>query len=196
MKQPTKKLLNLGMRFQKARVAYHRAMFNYVREMEPMPPELFWEYLEEFAKGLRSRLAYETGSPVQEAAHNLILEITRKHEGQQLEGWLVAAAFLAQYRKVKNVLNKACNDMPGVGKSDDSYGDWIDALPLAGKQTVLAILDGSLPHYTHVDDAVQSHTPNLHNLIMNGENYIASRFEDKLVEHFVHVASRELTEVS
>jgi hypothetical protein len=194
MKQPTKKLLNLGMRYQKARVAYNRAMFDYVRSIDSMPLDLFWEYLEEFAKGLRSRMVYETGSPVQEASHNLILTISNK-EAVPEEGWLKAASFLSAYRKVKNMLNAACDAMPGVGKGGDAYEDWIDALPLAGKRVCSKILHGELVTYDAVDAAVKEESLSLHKLIMDGENYIASRFEDKLVDMFVHVAVQALTEV-
>jgi hypothetical protein len=192
MKEPTKKLRNQAVRYRKARGEFYQSMRVYLHDCIPMEDDAFWDYLEYFAKEIRSRMSYDSGNPIKSASHNTILYIKgRVDSDRPLTRWLTAAKFLAAYKRWSGKLSEKCWEMPGVEKSDDSYGDWTDALPLGGRKFVTGILEDDIANYKQVDKALDEHSPTLKKLIQDGENYIEMKFEDELIEHFSYAAREE-----
>jgi hypothetical protein len=191
MKEPTKKLKNLAIRYAKLQRDYERSTRTYVRDCEPMDTDLFWEFLEYFADQIRSRKHYK-GDAVKEAAHNTMIKIVdRLNHDAHLNQWLRCAQFLAAYRHWSNKLHIKCEDMPGVQKSDDSYGDWTDALPLGGYKLAFGIMEGDIANYRQVGEALKIHRPNLKDMIQNGENYVKMSLEDQVIQRFAYAVERE-----
>jgi hypothetical protein len=191
MKEPTKKLVSLTKRYNKAKKAFHENVRGYLRTADLMEPEAFWQHLDYFAKEIQSRKNYG-GDAVKEASHNTILHIRQRYADtdNEVSGWAQAACFLATYRMFVDKLRGECYEMLGVCKGDDGYDDWTDALPLAGKGVVEGILSSKLDTYNEVDEAVNEVRPALCYAIMNGENYIRTKFERELVKHFGYVVNQ------
>lgn len=189
MKGPTKKLKTLATRYRNVTAQFNKDARAYVRTADNMPRDRFWDFLEHFATGIQSRMKYGK-DPVKEAAHNTILEIKRQQD-TPLAGWTDAARFLATYQSLSDKLSDACWDISGVDKGDDSYGDWVDSLVLAGKTVVEDLLKGALATYWQVAQAVEHHADVPAKFIMNGENYIKMMFEDELIKHFSYAVYQE-----
>ena len=191
MKEPTKKLKKLAVRYAKLQRDYTRSTRTYVRDCEPMDPDDFWPALEHFAKEIQERKQYG-GDAIKEAAHNTMIKlVNRLLTDEHLIQWLRCAKFLASYRYYANKLHLKCEDMPGVHKGDDSYGDWTDALPLAGRKVVEAILNDDLIKYSKVNTAIHYARPKLKKLIQDGENYVRMTLEDQVIERFAYACDRE-----
>jgi len=191
MKEPTKKLKNLAVRYAKVRGQYNRDVREYVHTADPFDLDMFWGYLEYFAKEIRCRMHY-SGNAVKEAAHNLMIYIVdRTRHDEHLSRWVVCARFLATYELIEGKLAKKCWDMPGVEKGDDGYGDWTDALPLAGRKVYEGIMNDDIANYKQVGKALDEHSPGLKDRIQDGENYITMALQDQIIKRFAHAVERE-----
>jgi hypothetical protein len=194
MQQPTKKLRNLAKRYTKINRDYEDNMREFIRTVEPMDDKDFWDVLEYFAKEVRSRMGYVAYNPFKSAAHNTMIYIEGQAEALSatpVQAWEMSARFVAAYAKWTEVLSKKCWDMPGVEKSDDSYGDWIDALPLAGHKVIFGIMEDYIANYKQVDKALDTHSPNLKERIQEGENYVLSNLEDQVIKRFSYAVAQE-----
>jgi len=193
MKNPTKKLLNLTRRYNKVTKEYRDTMHAYVQECLPMGSDPFWEYIDQLAQEIEERLPY-TGNPIKSGVHNTFLKIMKVDNADTpLNAWVRCAYFASAYRALVAKLYSKCFEMPGVGKGDDSYGDWVDALPLAGESVITRILSGELDKYEAVYDAVSHKRCALLELIMEGENYVQSELDKKLVKRFASAVASEDT---
>jgi len=191
MKEPTKKIMNLARRYNKVTKDYYDTVAEYVNTCEPMNPAIFWGYLDRLAKNIEERKDY-MGNPIKSGIHNTFLEIRNSDETRTpLEKWVRCAYFVAAYNGIVDKLDSKCFDMSGVEKSDDSYGDWVDALPLAGKKVVNALLHNAFGHYDEVFDAVEQDRVLLWKLIMDGENYVRSELQKKLIKNFADAVASE-----
>ena len=191
MKEPTKKLLNLTRRYNKVTSEYGDAVNGYIETCDPMYYDAFWPYLNRLAKNIEERKPY-MGNPIKSGVHNTFLEIMADDkDGTPLRKWVRCVYFYAAYRDLVDKLYDKCFDMVGVEKSDDSYGDWVDALPLAGQRVIHTILNGTLDHYDKVFDAVEQDRFLLWNLIMSGENYVRSELQKKLINTFANAVASE-----
>jgi uncharacterized membrane protein YheB (UPF0754 family) len=183
MKEPTKKLQNLARRFTKVQKQYNEDVRAYVRTASLMHVDIFWKYLEVLAREFFNR------RDIKSAIHNTMITIMQEKDFR-VEAWATAARFVASYVHYSSKLHQACWDMPGVEKSDDSYGDWTDALPLAGRTIVEGIMAGDIATYTQVSRAIAKHPMHyaefLHKRVQNGENYVQMNLEDALVKRFAN----------
>ena len=191
MKDPTKKLLNLTRRYNKVKSEYSDAVDGYIETCEPMYDDAFWPYLDRLAKNIEERKPY-MGNPIKSGVHNTFLEIRADDkDGTPLRKWVRCVYFYAAYRDLVDKLYDTCFDMVGVEKSDDRYGDWVDALPLAGKRVVDAIFNDDLIKYSKVYTAVELDRIKLSTLIMDGENYVRSELVKWLIKGFANAVYQE-----
>lgn len=163
----SKELSNLSTAYHYLRREYEKKVRAFVLTVEPMDEEAFWILLASFQAEVKER-------PMSSACHNLIVS----------QGWDVSARFLSRYRKIQSKLSAVCDKMPDFLGGNDSFSDWIDALPLGGEDLVEGILSGQLATYEQVEDEVRKKLPEWHTFIMSGENYVASTLADKLVDLF------------
>jgi hypothetical protein len=193
MKEPTKKLLNLAHRYTKVTNEYEKSVCAYINTADVMDPDIFWEMMDAFVEAIHTKLQFGYNDPTKSAVHNFVARTYRLHQGEHwnLQGWVALARFLTTYTHFRDKLSDHCWDWPNVHKSDDSYGDWMDALPLAGREVVEGILDGKIDSYNQVSKAIKLrfNDPKMHNFIQNGENYIRMTLCNKLIEWFAYVVA-------
>jgi hypothetical protein len=192
MKGPTKKLKNMAARYNKVKQQFEFEVRAYIWGVTPMDADEFWEHLESFTKELRRRFHYVNNDAFRSGAHNTIISL-KQTDPDPLAGWHVAASFIAAYRHMGDTLSNICWKMPDVDKGEDGYGDWMDSLPLAGRAVFDGIMNGDFATYKQVTQAVKKHCLKLDaSLIMDGENYVKSKFEEELVKHAAYNFAADL----
>jgi len=124
--------------------------------------------------------------PVKRAIDNVFWDILDM-ANWSMESWEQCARLAVGYGDISDKLHQHCHEMKGVEKSDDSYGDWTDCLPLAGEPVVQGILSDDIATYKQVEAALKEHRPaGLVDFIQNGENYIRGALDKVLREFFVN----------
>lgn len=145
--------------------------------------ETFWAFCTAFATRWSGR-----SSDVERACDNGTWGIMNDG-GWTLDSWVKAAGILTRYRALKAELSKKCWDLPGLEKGDDSYSDFIDALPLAGRTIVEHILSGGISTYEGLEAVLSGHgRPEMSKGILDGENYVAMKLEEVLLRQLECVA--------
>lgn len=186
MDKPSESLFEVTRTYNAARKAFTNDVRDYINVADILEPDVFWVFVDCFATEFINQLQRGNGGTVKSAIHNTLCRLDRP---EPLGVWLYAVKFLRLYIQMTRELSNKCWDMPGVSKGDDSYGDWMDALPLAGKAVFEGIMNDDIANYKQVTKAVTEHRPELLDVIMHGENYIQMRFEEKLIERFGHEVS-------
>lgn len=164
---------------------YGEAFRAHLRVFKPLDDEEFWPILELFQGNVVSRLKY--GNGVKEGAHNLLCELVYHRTGEdRMDAWENMARFLARYEQNTRRLSAKMNDMPNLDRGDDSYGDLLDSLPLAGKEIFDAIMGDDIANNKQLEKAFIDHP--LGKVILHGENYVCMTFEKVLLKSFVSVS--------
>jgi len=168
---------------------YKHVVLECMQSVEPMPASGFFPLVEQLCSNIQERMNYQGIDSVSSGVHNLYCKFA---EGDfNTDAWLSFASFIKAYQRTKGTLSNRCFNMPGVGKGDDGYGDWIDSLPLSGKPIVEGILTKKLASYLDVEKAVEADHPKMKTFIMDGENYVEMRLEEKLIDCFQYAVSTE-----
>lgn len=157
-----------------------------VDQFDPLPEDEFWPLIDLLVAKLGQSKA--PAHYIERAVDGVLWELVNGAKSGALTGWIKACGFFHRYQLVRNLLYGHCDKMIGCEKSDDSYGDFIDALPLAGRSTVHWVLTSS-PSYSALDGHLLGHAPlGMRDVIMNGEHYVVTTIERKLHEYFGMVA--------
>lgn len=181
-------LINVANAYNDAKAAYTKAARAAIDAVEPtQDDDFFWSVVEEAAKRLVSYGA--VSSEVRRSVGNALWNIMNEGDWS-LEAWERCASVYRRYRQLVSRLSDKCWEMPGVEKSDDSYGDWTDALPLAGRKVVEGIFEDDIANYKQVGKAIEECQPKLLKRIQNGENYVAMKMEEVLIEKLASVAGQ------
>lgn len=160
-----------------------------------MTTEEFWQVIPSLAKRVLS------DRDIEPAMHNFMCNNVYQSYGDCAEpfedlsspvAWELAVRFLNKYEEVKSTLHKKCYDLRGLERGDDGYGDLMDSLPLAGKDIVDGLMNDDIATYKQLQEAftLKNDQP-LKKFILNGENYICMKLEEKLQEAYLAV-SRDL----
>lgn len=166
----------------------YRSVFgHYILEFEPLDIEQFWGVMSRLVKNIDSSFSVKT------ACHNLMCTFVYSSAMSEVAGWPdeptpaweSAARFFARYQKITSDLCDKCWKMPGLERSDDGYGDLMDALPLAGREIVKGIMEDDIANYKQLEACVPGP---LRDFILNGENYIVISLEDALRKAYQSIA--------
>lgn len=184
----------LAATMSKAKEAFKASVSQLVDQFDPIDDDSFWTYI----VILKERLLRNTPPEhfTKRACDNLIWEMVCGDMPGGIVGWQRACEFLHSYHNLVSALNRRCDRMNGLEKGDDSYGDFCDSLPLAGREIVNGLLDEeqSLPPYKTLCAAIDASNPGLSKLICDGENYFGMFLEEK-VHSFFSVVARDLNRV-
>jgi hypothetical protein len=164
--------------------AYEVAFRKEIRSLTPMKLEEFWEVIPFLATRVVS------DNDVDSAMHNLMCNLVYQSYGKcppsfddlsSLVAWELVVRFLNKYEEVKSTLHKKCNDLRGLERGDDGYGDLMDSLPLAGKDIVEGLINDDIATYKQLEEAftLKNDQP-LKKFILDGENYITMKLEEAL----------------
>lgn len=179
-----------------AQEAYKKAFWAELRSLKPMPTEEFFVTVEALAKVVEQDRKRGMGS----AMHNFFCNNVYQSYGQcawpfddlsKPVAWELMARFHNKYEEVKSTLSKKCWELKGLERGDDGYGDLMDSLPLAGRAVVEGLLNDDIANYKQLEKALADHP--LKDFILNGENYVEMKMEEKLEEAFLSVV-RDLDE--
>ena len=182
--------------------AYETAFTVYLQKFKPMEVNLFWEMIDVFRDEIKSRMEY--GTAVGDASHNMFCKFVYRSyvdsdvgvwPEEEMGRWEQMARFLARYSEVSRDLYKRLIKMPGIGHGDDSYGDLIDSLPLAGRKICSDIMEDNIANDKQLvasfDGPGMDPPDKLRDFILRGENYIKTTFDEALSNSFVSVALRD-----
>jgi len=182
--------------------AYGEAFRAHVNTFKPLDPELFWDIIDVFSEEIQSRLKY--GSPVADAGHNMFCLFVYQSRScsdktvwpdSELLRWEQMARFLARYSEVQKDLCRKMRDMPNLDRGDDSYGDLLDSLPLAGRKVCSDIMEDNIANNKQLEAAFEGPGMDprhpLREFILHGENYITMKFEKVLMKSFLAVSRRD-----
>lgn len=178
-----------------AKRVYKDKLTELVDQYDMLDEDCFWTHIVLLQERLVSYGA--TGHVVKRSVDNIIWDMVCGNKPGGMAGWERASGFYHRYRSIVNALNQRLWDMPGLEKGDDSYGDFTDSLPLAGRRIVELLLDESEAMWSYdllkrELDGVQD--GKLTSLICDGENYMRMAIEDK-VHYFFAVVAREINKL-
>lgn len=184
-----------------ARKTYEEAFRALKRDVEQLPDDELWDNIDELA------LRFVPRHPAQDSkavAHNWFygLRMTRSFD---LALWFVR--FAKSYRFLAN--NKLAQGLDFVDRGSDSFGDLLDALPLAGRDVYEKACEGYFGSEKALEDAIKAafeakfaeagfagpfaakNVKKAVGIVLNGENYVAMGLEDVARENFVWESRRE-----
>jgi hypothetical protein len=171
---------------------YKDKLTEVVDQYDALDKDCFWTHI----VLLQERLVQHNPPEhfVKRCTDNSIWDMVCGNKPGGMAGWERACGFHHRYNAVVSALNRRLWDMKGLEKGDDSYGDFCDSLPLAGRRIVELLLDESEAMWSYdllkrELDGVQD--GKLTSLICDGENYMRMAIEDK-VHYFFSVVAREL----
>jgi len=182
-------LLQTAKALNEAKGAYGKAIRAEMASFQPMDIDTFWEVNAVYAKKIQQRRKYGTG--VKDGSHNLMCEYVYSGDGTKKDGWESMVRFLARYEQVKCALSKKLNEMPGLDRGDDGYGDLMDSLPLAGKAVFDGLMGDDIANFKQLEKALDEHP--LKDFILNGENYVCMTLGTAIEKAFLS-AARDLDE--
>lgn len=202
-------LANSAKAMRQANSTYEKAWDNHFdSEVELLDDDRFWQIQEIFVKQL-----FRSGLRVEHAADELCRAAwctEHKMEGVTLQDM---ARFAKTWTAKKDALYQPLFDVV-EGKGDDGYGDFLDALPLAGREVYEACLDGDYGNnrvlivgittsLAHHEVAPQKYADKFLQMILNGENYIrmmlenaAKNFTASSFTHNVRVESSQVLTIT
>jgi hypothetical protein len=162
-----------------AQVIFDRAWDKYFNGIETLSRARFWEMVPYLVGNL------EYGQKKLNS-DNACREFFRKSEYDERYSFEEAVRFTKTWQVYKSDLydSKAFGQI-NFGKSDDSYGDLIDGLPLAGGEFVGRCLVGDFEGNTDFVESLKKVT-SLAKHIYNGENYFGMFLEDYAKEYFLY----------
>lgn len=188
------KAIETAQVFTQVKADYRKAVTALAYNVEPMGDDEFYDALAVLADGaVRDR---KRG--VKSAIHNFFCATVWQSYGRcpsafnglsGLEAWQLMARFLKRYEQLKSQLSKKCNDLPGLERGDDGYGDLMDSLPLAGRFVVTGLLEDDIANFKQLEKAISDHP--LKDFILDGENYITMTLEDKLRDAFAMASHKD-----
>lgn len=178
----TMNITTAAKNFVQAKNAYEKAFNEYFENLQPLPIPRFWTLLEGFQKLVFGPMF-----------KNPIDELFRR---PQAEGFTTggiktfpysfkeATQFANNWRKLKDELYQPLFNVI-QDRSDDSYGDLLDALPLAG-QTVVDNCLKKQYNYEDFCDAVKIVHPKAEKIILHGENYFGMLLKEEARRRYVY----------
>lgn len=160
---------------------YERDFDAWARGVPTLDPEHFWPEVE------RLRRVSDTRDNNPERT---VEEYFREAHCKGEEALAKAVHFAVSYRRYCTALSNACNDVvEGWGRGDDSFGDLMDSLPLAGREVFERLRNGDffdededgddVVNLEELETAVRVAVPKIVERILHGENYWATTLEDE-----------------
>ena len=181
-----------AQQFRAAQACYQAAFRAYFDELAPLSDEQFWQLQPIFTEEVcRFRFRYGRTQGVELAAKELfrkpLASMCGDSEGNRCDYSLPdATRFAKAWEGFRQRLYRPLFDVV-EDRSDDGYGDLLDALPLAGAGVVTAALQGELASHQELEQAVHDASqkcPKLGNLILEGENYVGMHLYDAALRAF------------
>lgn len=172
---------------RQAEERYSNAFYSWANGVATLKPGLFWREIR------RLRSIWEERRRHGRAPDDAADEYLRQAQCESEERFAEAVHFAVSYRRCSAALSKACGKvLEGWERGDDSFGDLMDSLPLAGRDVFKRIKKGEffvedenedeVVNLEDLEAAVHSAAPKVADLILNGENYWASNLEEKARE--------------
>ena len=187
-------LLKAAITRNKANEAFKTAFRAEMRSLKPMhDDEHFNGVLDALSKMVQQ--GRKSGRDMESVMHNFMCACVYQTYGEvpdafddlsQPVAWELMARFHNRYETVKATLSKVMWEMKGLSRSDDSYGDLIDSLPLAGREIIDRIVTEDIATYKQLEKALADHP--LKDFILHGENYVEMKLEEALEKAFLSVA--------
>ena len=104
-------------------------------------------------------------------------------ESWSLQLWRSLVEDYVSFVAIKRSLSKHLWEMPDVEKGDDGFGDWCDALPLAGKALYTEIVGGGLQTYREIARDLQARgDADATYKLTEAELYVEMTWEEVLID--------------
>ena len=184
--------------FRAAQENYHVAFGDYfANEVTSLPDDQFWQLQQVFVREVVTfRFSYGRTNGIDQAAR----ELFRKPLASDFNGrgtgevprysMHEAIQFAKTWRELTRRLYQPLFDVV-EDRGDDAYGDLLDALPLSGRDVIEKSLAKEIGNCGQFEQAVRDvckECPQMAELILHGESYIASSLCDAAREYFAIVS--------
>ncbi len=190
----------LAVASRNAEAAYNQAFSVWQQQLEPLPPDRFWELLPVFRRLIQDDL--DRSDLVERAAREFI----RKAATGQFyffgsdapcppysveDGHRFAVSWDA-WKQDLSQAGDSCQHLD-FGRSDDSYGDLMDSLPLAGPGVARQLIDDEFFSMGEFEVTVERALADkrLSQFVLRGENYIGMYLDEVSRDWFANEAMNE-----
>jgi hypothetical protein len=188
MEHHVKKMFEPAKALWEAKENYDNAFEKLYEESELIDESKFWGMVNNFLSELRYRCLDGRGSIYDSAD-----EFTRKIRCSETNGVKTKdlIPFLKMYREKCHALYEPLFNIV-ENRSDDSYGDFLDAFPLLGKGMYYKAINKEFRDNDHIEAEICSKVHNdsgdlsaekiksLVDMFINGESYFKMNFEDAI----------------
>ena len=180
MSKPTRRnLITAAYQLDNWKSRWNKQFRAFFEAQKPLSADRFWELLPLF----RSEIVHQYQFNVKNAAY----EFFRKPACDAVSYTLdEALRFAVTYRQMSEALYTPLFDVI-TDRGDDSYGDLLDAMPLAGRVIYEKCLSKYYGNNVAIETAIGDEVPKLARFIMRGENYIRSTLIDAASERYSYV---------
>lgn len=180
MSKPTRRnLITAAYQLDNWKSRWNKQFRAFFEAQKPLSADRFWELLPLF----RSEIVHQYQFNVKNAAY----EFFRKPACDAVSYTLdEALRFAVTYRQMSEALYTPLFDVI-TDRGDDSYGDLLDAMPLAGRVIYEKCLSKYYGNNVAIESAIGDEIPKLARFIMRGENYIRSTLNDAAAERYSYV---------
>jgi len=180
--------------FQAAQEQYHWAFRDYLaHEVAVLSDDRFWQIQAVFVREVICfRFGYNRTNGVEQAAREMFRkplagDFSSRDDQPPLQYTLAEATqFAKSWQQLSRRLYRPLFDLV-TDRGDDSYGDLLDALPLAGRTVIETSLAGGYRDHACFEQAVRTAChpcPQLAALILHGEQYIGMLLGDAARDYF------------
>lgn len=195
--------------FSKAKSSYHKSFQQLLRSIKPLSDDRFWELLKHYRNEvIQYVICYKKGSD------SAACEFFRKSTFEQASGridWTFeeALAFIVTYELKAKALYQPLFDTV-TGRGDDGYGDLLDSLLLAGRETFDKCMAKKFFDNEEFEDFVKNAVYNIVSTttkvdvskitipfqkhILNGENYNQMFLREQAEKYFVFKVESEIAD--
>jgi len=173
-----KKLVEIGKLKIHADTQYYDAFANYYSRLKTqLPHDKFWQIIEFLRKLIANRgFTYDKLKTSIDELFRLTATGESEHPEGGFDGPHVAynfkdlLQFCFTYEGISDKIDQKLDDF-SLG-SDDSRGDLMDSLPLAGVKVYENILNGTVKNEQDLEKELKSLAKKWYEFIRNGENYV------------------------
>ena len=178
MSKPTRRnLITAARQLSDWQARWNKQFRAFLEKQKPLSAERFWELLPLFCNEILGQYQLNL--------KNATYEFFRKPVCDRQVSYTLdeAIRFVVTYRQMVDALYEPLFNVI-TNRGDDSYGDLLDAMPLAGRVVYEKCLNKYYGNNAAVDTAVADHRPKLANFILHGENYIRMTLQDAASDRY------------
>jgi hypothetical protein len=163
---------------------YESVFYSWLNTLEKLSPNRFWQLLEHYRRLVFTATRYDTELAADEFFRLALVKAADPVQYSLDEACRFAITYEITVSRLTRYFDRS-NKGIEFGRTDDSYHDLMDSLPLAGRNFYRTAKAGGFHTLKQVEACIKTNVvPSLVKRILNGENYNVTFLREKAAEFF------------